>query len=129
MTTNKTTAGTEGYACEECGYVENLHPIFISGRKVQEKGEIFLNWLCEEFKPSPNHSPSTFSRVRNKPEDDNNLIRKRHESNSEKREFVMGRSVSDSSGTFNHSPLKESGGRSEQRGFNSPNPHDYEQQG
>ena len=35
----------------ECGYREEVHPIHISGKKVQEKGEIFLDWICQEFKP------------------------------------------------------------------------------
>ncbi len=56
------------------------------------------------------------------PEDDNNLIRKRSESNSEKREFVMGRSVSESSGT--HSSDKEyyaNGSYSKKKEYETPN--------
>jgi len=37
--------------CANCGYSKAMHPIFISGRKVQEKGEIFLDWVCKEFVP------------------------------------------------------------------------------
>ncbi len=33
----------------KCGYLEKVHPIYISGGKVQEKGEIFLDWICEKF--------------------------------------------------------------------------------
>jgi len=52
------TTSSDNPSCANCGYYEIFHPIYISGRKVQERGQIFLDWLCEEFKPSNHSHPS-----------------------------------------------------------------------
>ncbi len=47
--------------CANCGYREVYHPIHISGKKVQETGEIFLDWLCEKFIPQKEGCGKLFS--------------------------------------------------------------------
>ena len=53
--------------CGDCGHDEDEH----NPEGCDSFGNPKQRWKCEchGFKPSPNHSPSTFSRVRNKPEE------------------------------------------------------------